>query len=177
MLSPGSPAALNASLQPVGVFTAAVEPVIRSRRRSGPAAAPSPVPHSPPHVQSVTAAAAVPQPSARVAPAVAPPQPSEQARSHAPPPFPDSSSVTERAAASIPPAGAAASSTPVPGLARPRIPSHSVARSITRDTRRLTRRVDKSAGRRSHQLCLRLSNLRVLVRPLEILSVLLLATN
>ena len=49
--------------------------------------------------------------------------------------------------------------------ARPRIPSHSVARSITRDTRRLTRRVDRSAGRRPHQLRLRLSNLRVLVRP------------
>ena len=49
--------------------------------------------------------------------------------------------------------------------ARPRIPSHSVARSISRDKRRLTRRVDKSAGRRPHQIRLRLSNLKVLVRP------------
>ena len=115
MLSPGSPVALNASLQPLGVFTAAVEPVNRSRRRSGPAAAPFLAPHSPPHVQPFTAAAAVPQPSARAAPAVAPPQPSKQARSHAPPPPPDSSSVAERAAASIPLAGAAVSSTPAPG--------------------------------------------------------------
>ena len=86
VLSPGSPAALNASLQPLGVFTAAVEPVSRSRRRSGPAAAPSPASHSSTHVQPVTAAAVVPKPSARAAPPVAPPQPSEQACSHAPPP-------------------------------------------------------------------------------------------
>ena len=117
VLSPGSPAALNASLQPLGAVTAAVEPVSRSRRRSGPAAAPSPTSHSSPHVQPVTAAAAVPQPSARAAPAVAPPQPSKQARLHAPPLPPDSSSVTERVTAFIPPAGAAASSTPAPGLA------------------------------------------------------------
>ena len=45
MLSFGSPAALNASLQALCVFTAAVEPVSRSRRRSGPAAAPSPAPY------------------------------------------------------------------------------------------------------------------------------------
>ena len=77
VLSPGSFAALNASLQPLGVFTAAVEPVSRSRRRSGPAAAPSLAPHSSPHVQPVSIAIASPQPSARAAPAVAPPQPSE----------------------------------------------------------------------------------------------------
>ena len=76
VLPPGSSAAHNASLQPLGVFKAAFEPVIRSRRRSGPVAAPLPAPNLPPHVQPVTAAAAVPQPSARVAPAVAPPQPS-----------------------------------------------------------------------------------------------------
>ena len=110
----GSPAALNASLQPLGVFTAAVEPVSRSRRRSGPAAAPSPASHLSPHVQPVTAATAVPKPSARAAPAVAPPQPSEQARSTAPFPPPDSSSDIERAAASISSAGAAASSTLAP---------------------------------------------------------------
>ena len=46
VLFPGSPAALNASLQPLGVFTAAVELVIRSRRRSGPAAVPFPAPYS-----------------------------------------------------------------------------------------------------------------------------------
>ena len=49
--------------------------------------------------------------------------------------------------------------------AGPRILSHSVARSITRDTRRLARRGDRSAGKRPHQSRLRLSNLRVLVRP------------
>ena len=124
MLSPGSPAALNASLQPLGVFTAAVEPVSRSRRRSGPAAAPFPAPHSSPHVQPVTAAAALPRPSARAAPAVAPPQVSEQARLHALPPPPDSFSANERAASSIPPAVAAAISTPAPGPA-----THSIALS------------------------------------------------
>ena len=110
-----SPAAFDISLQPFNAFTAAVEPVSRSRCRSGPAAAPCPASHSSPHVQPVTAAAAVPQPSARAALAVAPPQPSEQVRSHATPPPPDSSSATERAATSIPAAGAAARSTPVPG--------------------------------------------------------------
>ena len=60
VLSVGSPAALNASLQPLGDYTAAVEPVSRSRRRSGLATAPSPASHSSPHVQPVTAATAVP---------------------------------------------------------------------------------------------------------------------
>ena len=114
VLSFGSPAALNASLQPLGVFTAAVVPVSRSRRRSRPSAAPFPASHLSQHVQPVTAATAVPQPSARVASAVVPPQPSEQARSHAPPPLPDSSFTTKSAAAFILPAGAAASSTPAP---------------------------------------------------------------
>ena len=117
VLSPGSPAALDDSLQPLGLSTAAVEAVSRSRRRSGPAAALSPAPHSSPHVQPFTDATAEPQPSARAAPAVVPPQPSEQARPHAFLPSLDSSSATECAAASILPAGAAASSTPAPGPA------------------------------------------------------------
>ena len=117
MLSLCSPAALNSSLQPLGVFIAAVDPVIRSHRQSGPAADPFPAPHSPPHVQPVTVAGAVPQTSARAAHAVVPPQPSEQARPQAPLPPPDSSSDTERAATPIPTAVAAASSTPAPGLA------------------------------------------------------------
>ena len=117
VLSPGSPAAFNASVQPFGVFTAAVEPVIRSRRRSELAAAPSPTPHSSPNAKPVTAASAVPQPSARAAPAVAPPQTREHARPHAPLPSPDFPFSTERVAAPISPAGAAASSTPAPGPA------------------------------------------------------------
>ena len=124
MLFSDSRAVLDISLQPFNAFTAAVEPVSRSRRRSGPAAAPSSASHSSPHVQPVKAAAAVPQPLARAAPAVAPPQPSEQARSHATPPPPDSSFATERAAASILSAGVAASSTPAPGPA-----SHPIALS------------------------------------------------
>ena len=72
-----SPAALDISLHPFNAFMAAVEPAVHTRRQSGPAAVPSFSPHSPPHVQLVTAAAAVPQPLARAAPTVAPPQPSE----------------------------------------------------------------------------------------------------
>ena len=148
MLFSDSPAALDISLQPFNAFTAAVEPTVPTRRQSKPAAVPYPSPHSPPHVQPVKAAAAVPQPLARAAPAVAPPQPIEQKRSHALPP------LTTR------PARPNALLLPFPRLARlraalqrpapPRIPWHSVARCITRDTRRLTRRVDRSAGRRPH---------------------------
>ena len=117
MLFSDSPAALDSSLQPLNAYTAAVKPVVNTRRRSGPAAARSPAPHSPPHVEPVTVAAAVPQPSARAAPAVAPPQPSKQARLHAPPPFLDSSFAIECAVGFILPAGAAESSTPAPGPA------------------------------------------------------------
>ena len=55
-----SPAALDISLQPFNAFTAAVEPAVHTRLQTGPAAVPSPSPHSPPHVQPVKAAAAVP---------------------------------------------------------------------------------------------------------------------
>ena len=60
MLFSDSPAAFDISLQPFNAFTAAVEPAVHTRRQSGPAAVPSPSPHSPPHVQPVTAAAAAP---------------------------------------------------------------------------------------------------------------------
>ena len=158
-----SPAVLGISLQPFNAFTAAVEPAVHTRRRSGPAAVSSPSPHSPPHVQPVTAAAAAPQPLARAAPAFAPPQPSEQIRSHSPFPLPTRSLRPNALLLPFPRPVRLRAALQRP--ARPRIPSHLVARSITRETPRLTRRVDRSAGRRPHQLRLRLSNLRVLVRP------------
>ena len=59
-----SPAALDISLQPFNALTAAVEPAVHTRHRYGPAAVPSPSPHLPPHVQFITATAALPQPLA-----------------------------------------------------------------------------------------------------------------